>query len=449
MPTGGRSFRADGVSVMALGLAALVFFAICGINQAAAAESPPAAPGKPVDFDAAVGLALRQSPLFTKSALEIDLRHLDETDSRTAFVPSVTLRTRYFVDRPDVPNLAPHAYSLAFLTDDYNPVEAYFTLQVRKIITRMAILGHLQVIANGLHRLAQGFLQLDAMKRLSPLQEEAIKLAQKNLSYQQERLRIGEAAPPEVEMAGQELDLARLEKQHLKESQDSLEAGLKSLLGLAPEAPVTFDLSPTRRQVLENFDPARANLKEVQSRSFALQVQSLKKDLQAKNIILAKTRLLPSLFFGVETPDPLSAVDASGYYFSVGVKLPVWDGFRRVRDISRQRTILRQFDAEAELQELDVGEKWRQAMEQVRTAMRALKLAQAKQEVARLKARQAEIRYQAGEPLAQVLAARRESLEEERQTVLKALDHDLARLAVRHLSGDLVYHYVDESSWRR
>jgi outer membrane protein TolC len=402
-----------------------------------------------VDFDTAVGLALRQSPLFTKSALEIDLRRLDETDSRTAFVPSVTLRTRYFVDRPDVPNLAPHAYSLAFLTDDYNPIEAYFSLQVRKIITRMAVFGHLQVIANGLHRLAQGFLQLDALKRLSPLQEEAIKLAQKNLAYQQERRKIGEAAPHEVELANQELDLARLEKQHLKESQDSLEAGLKSLLGLAPETPVAFDLTPMRRQILENFDPDRTGLKEVQSRSFALQVQSLKKDLQAKNIILAKTKLLPSLFFGVETPEPLSTVNASGYYFSVGVKLPVWDGFRRVRDISRQKTILRQFDAEAELQEIDVGQKWREAQEQLRNALMAMKLAQAKEEVARLRAKQADIRYQAGEPLALALEARRGSLDEQRQTVLKALDYDLAKLALRHLSGDLVYHYVDESSWRR
>jgi outer membrane protein TolC len=449
---GSRSFRAEttlaGAMALVLGLTVLVLFASWGTRQAAAAEPPPLAPATPVDFDTAVGLALRQSPLFTKSALEIDLRRLDETDSRTALMPSLTLRTRYFVDRPDVPNLAPHGYSLAFVTDDYNPIEAYFSLQVRKIITRMAVLGHLQVIANGLHRLAQGFLQLDALQRLSPLQEEAIKLAQKNLAYHQERLKIGEAAPHEVKLAGQELDLVRLEKRHLKESQESLEAGLKSLLGLAPETPVSFDLSPTRRQILENFDPARAGLKEVQSRSFVLQMQSLKKDLQVKNIILAKTKLLPTFFFGVETPDPLSAVDASGYYFSVGLKLPVWDGFRRVRDISRQKTILKQFDAEAELQGIDVGEKWREAQEQLRHAWRALKLTQAKEGVVRLKAQQAEIRYQAGEPLAVVLAARRESLEEQRQTVLKALDHDLARLAVRHLSGDLVYHYVDESSWQ-
>lgn len=427
---------------------ALILAASSGTCEAAA-EPRHLDPGKAVDFDTAVGLALRQSPLFTKSALEIDLRRLDETDSRSAFVPSLTLRTRYFVDRPNVPNLAPRSYSLAFSTDDYNPVEAYFSLQVRKIFTKMAVLGHLQVIAAGLHRLAQGFLQVDALKRLEPLQEEAVKLAQKNLAYSQERLKIGEATSHEVKMASQELALAQLEKRHLAESRDNLEEGLKALLGLEPEAPLTFDHRPTRRQVLEKFDPAQVTLKDALSRSFALKIHSLKKDLQARNITLAKTRLLPAVFFGVETPEPLSTVDSSGYFFSVGLKWPVWDGFRRMRDISRQKVILKQFDAEAEMQEIDWGEKWREARERLNSAFRALKATQAKEDLARLKAQQSHIRYQAGEPLALVVKAQRESLEARRQTLLKSLEYDLAVLAVRHLSGDLVYHYVDESSWQR
>jgi len=106
------------------------------------------AAGPPLDFDAAARLALRQSPLFTRSALEIELKRLDETDSRSAFLPSVTLRTRYFVHRPEDPHLNPRSYSVSFLTEDYNPIKAYFSLQIRKLLTRMAILSHLRVIGS-------------------------------------------------------------------------------------------------------------------------------------------------------------------------------------------------------------------------------------------------------------------------------------------------------------
>ncbi len=44
-------------------------------------------------------------------------------------------------------------YSLDFTSDPYSPWEAYFSLQVRKLITKIAILNHLKVISQGLNLL--------------------------------------------------------------------------------------------------------------------------------------------------------------------------------------------------------------------------------------------------------------------------------------------------------
>jgi outer membrane protein TolC len=404
--------------------------------------------GGSLDFNRAAELAIRQSPFFTKSALEIEVRHLDESDSRWGVVPSITLRTRYFVNRPDVAGLNARPYAVDFLAEDYNPLEAYISLQVRKLLTKIAVLSHLQVISQGLHRLARGFLQLDNLNRLAAVQQELVHLAEKNLAYTQELLKLGKVALLEVKAASQELELAQLEKRRLEEAQADLRQALKSFLGVKAEERLTFDLRLARQQILGDFDAGVAPLEKAQDRSYELKIQHLKKELQARNVSLARTKLLPTIFFGVQTPDPLSLVDAHGYYFSVGLKFPVWDGFRRVRNISRQKTILQQYNADQELKELDFGDKWREAKDHLRQAATELQVSQGKEELARLKARQGEIRYQAGDPLGLWLEGRKAHLEAQRQTALKSLDHELAVLAVRHLSGDVVPRYLHEPSIR-
>ena len=51
-----------------------------GADQRPAAQTLP--PGSPLTFDEAVKIAITQSPTFTKSSLDIDIRRMDETDSR-------------------------------------------------------------------------------------------------------------------------------------------------------------------------------------------------------------------------------------------------------------------------------------------------------------------------------------------------------------------------------
>ena len=54
-------------------------------------------PGEAMDFDTCARIAIRQSPFLTKSDLEIQIRHLDEKDSKSDFLPSFNFRTRYYL----------------------------------------------------------------------------------------------------------------------------------------------------------------------------------------------------------------------------------------------------------------------------------------------------------------------------------------------------------------
>jgi len=401
----------------------------------------------PVNFDRAVRLALRRSPFFTKSSLEIEIKHMDEKDSKYDLIPPVTFRTQYYVDQPT--DVRGRPYSLNFVSTNYNPVESYFTLQAKKLLTQIAVLTHMQVISEGIQKLGKMFLEMEALKQAAARQEDLIDLARQNLSFFQNLLHLGTITSLEIKVAEQELAMAQAEKEHITYSQNRLRDSIQAFIGLKASQPLDLDYKDARRQVMGTFDAGKATLEQAQAFSYELKIVALKKQLQNYNIMLAKARLLPSFFLGAQSPDPLSS-SSRGLFFSVGLEVPVWDGFKRLRNVSRQKTILRQFEAETNEKGITLTGKWQEAQENVRATDVSRKSAQTQEELAHLKKRQSEIRYHSGgEPLSVYLDGRKGLVEAQKNAFIKALDYDLAVVKLRQLSGDLDASYVDASSYQQ
>lgn len=415
------------------------------------ADSQVALPQGPLDFETCARLAIRQSPFLTKSSVEIDIRRLDENDSRyTVFPPPVTFRSMYYVDRPQQFGLNPKPYSLSFSMDPYNPFGSYFSLQAQKVLTQMAIFAHLKLINEGLERVGKMFLSLASMKRLAALQNDLVSLSQENLTFAENRLSIGTGTSLEVRLAKQELALAKSEKERLEITRKRTQNSLKNFLGLKPSQSVDFDLRDARHQVLGSFDPAAASLEQAKSRSYELKALELRKEMQGYNITVAKTKIFPNLLFTTQTPDPLSVTNARGLYVGLGLEVPVWDGLKRIRNVSRQKAILKQFGADKDVKEIDLTDKWTNAQEDIQSAGAALKIAQSQEELTRLRERQGEIRYQSGsEPLPTWLEARKANLQAQKTALSKAQELDDLTLNLRQISGDLGYSYVDQNSWQK
>jgi outer membrane protein TolC len=418
--------------------------------EAASTTTTPGFSQAPVDFDSCVQLALRQSPFFTKSTLEIEVRRLDEADSKADFFPSFKVSTRYYISQPKNPFITdPLDYSFALSTGDYNPIFAYLSLKAKKVITRIATMAHLKVIATGLKRLGKAFLELEAAERLAHLQGSAANLAQEHLRYFRERQKLGEITPMEVQIASQEMELATAEQESLVASQGNIKEAIRDFLDLRPNQPLHLELSQARRQVLGDFDPAKASKEKAEERDFEVRVEKLKKELQSWNVTLAKMKFLPSVNFTVQTPDPLSQTNTRGTFFSVGLSFPLYEGFKRVRNINRQKTILKQFTSEVDVKASKFTQEWRKAEEDLRTAAAALRVAQAQDKLTHLKERQGETLYRSGEKDFSVfMAARQARVKAQMAAVKTALDYDLAVLEVRHLTGDLVSHYVKENQFQ-
>ena len=403
-------------------------------------------PQTPLDFEACVRLALRQSPYLLKSAMDIDLTRLDESDARWSMIPPVSLQTYYYLDRPYSTS---KPYSISFTWPEYNPFGSYFLLQARKMLTQMAVYGHMQVISQGLERLGKQFLDLAAMKGQVAMQDDLIKVCKDNLTFAQNRLQIGTGTTLEVRLAAQELESAKNEKENLETTQSRTLSNLKTFLNLKPGDPFSLDLHDARRQVLGSFTPAAATLEQAKDRSFELKIEKLKTKMQEYNVTIAKTRVYPSILLNASTPNPLYST-SSGIYVGVGLDIPVWDGLKRIRDVSRQKVILRQMGLEKDIKEGDLSDQWNTVQQDLKGAAAALRLAQSKEEVARLKERQAEISYQSGgKTLDTWLGARNDALEAQKATANKALEYDEDVLNLRKISGDLGYSYVDQNSWKK
>ena len=202
--------------------------------------------------------------------------------------------------------------------------------------------------------------------------------------------------------------------------------------------------------MLGNFDPATATLEQAKDRSYELKGIELHKQLQTYNIRLAKAKVFPTIVFNTQTPAPLSVTNGQGLYVGFGLEIPVWDGFKRIRNVSRQKAVLKQIGAQKAEKESSIEDKWFNTLAMMQEKSVALKNAQTLENLARLKANQNEVRYQSGEaPLTVVLESRKEVLTVQKETLRRALDYDKAVLKLRENSGDLGYSYVDANSWQK
>jgi outer membrane protein TolC len=425
-------------------------------GDARGAAEGPAAPAEaspgPMNFDQCVRLALRQSPFFTKSSLEIEVRRMNAADSRSEFFPSLSFSSRYYLAQPKNPNVDdPTNYVIALSTGDYNPIVAMLSLKVNKIIIKIATLAHMKVIAGGIERLGKAFLEMDALERLARLQGIKKELTRENLRYAKERQRLGEITSMEVDIASQEAEVAAAEQETLAATQAKVQEALRRFLALKPDQPLRLDLKEARRQVLGDFDPAKASREKGEDLAFELRIKKLTKELQSWNVTLAKMKFLPNFNLAAQTPDPLNQnTNQAGMFFSVGLNFPIFDGFKRMRNITRQKTILKQFDSEEQVTATEFTSKWREAEGDYRQAATELRVAKAQAELTRLKERQGETLYRTGEKDFSVfMAARLAQIKAEMAAVKTALEADVAALDLRHLSGELVYRYVHENQFRQ
>ncbi|MDD4871428.1 MAG: TolC family protein [Kiritimatiellae bacterium] len=400
---------------------------------------------KVLDFNACIQAGLKHSPLLKRSSIEINIRRLNESDMRWDYIPSVFINTSYLITSPDYVN---DRATFSFSTGPYDFIQPYFAIRAAKEFTRIAVLVHLQTIAEGLYESGKVFLRLDFADQALTIQDEIIRLTEQNIDVNEAMKGLANYSPIDKQIAEKELEEARIEKEKLIVLKTSLTESLLSLMGLPLDSKINIITTNASNQVIDRFDPRNITLSQAKEHSVALEISTIKKKLQELNIRAAYAKYIPSPVLSIITADPLYNNTDTGSYLVLGINLLAWDGFDRRRNVTRQKDVLKQYDLDYDMEEQKFIIAWKVAQNQNNLASLDLKAAETIQEITKLKTEQIKIKHESGAlPIGMLQENRRGYLLAQKNRISKNLDYYLSILYVRHLSGELRDSFINPKSF--
>ncbi|WP_300161499.1 TolC family protein [Solidesulfovibrio sp.] len=447
----------------------------------------------PADFQECVRVALAQSPMLTKSSIEIESKRLDVGDAYSQYIPTIIMSTTFYLRLPEYKNTVASSayqsvfnnassdptqnlsnsisaanavyagnsnnrnrktYDLNFNTGAWNPLLTAFDVQAKKELVNIAVLSHLKVIDQGLRRLATTFLQLGMTETMIKLAKEKEELAQKNLEYSKTKTGLGQGAQLDVRIAETRVNMAKTEGEKMRTTKAVLLDELKFIMGVPFVQKVDVNLAEASRQVLDDFNPANVSDESLRKHSFSLRIHEYEKSLQRKNIALSYIHFLPTFSFGFTSISTLNS--SSNAYKDDTSSLPFmypnltlnfpFDWWTKGRDVSRQYKKMAQLSVEGRNIEFTLMNEFQQALAKLRSANSDVKFAESSVELQKLTTQQAQFRFDSGQAEYDAIVKAMADYLDSRQTLLlKQYDRDVAMLAVRGIAGDFQDRYINVS----
>ena len=411
---------------------------------------------QPADFGECVRLALVQSPMLVKSALEIESKRLDVQDAWASFMPTISINTTYWFSQPqNSDGTTPKPYTIGFSTDQWNPLLSGFDVTAKREMANMAILGHLKVISGGIFRLATDFLQLSAIAEQKAVVRQKMELAKSNLEYFKTRLGLGQSTQLDIRIAETKIKMAKAEEDKVESSRAMVLDDVKFIMGVPFINKIDVDVEAAKKQILGNFGVADVTDEKVRAHSFELRLSEYEKSLQKKNIGLSYVKLLPTFGFTFQTVSAFSNTSTSGqnqgFYFYPGLNISMpLDYWTKGRDVARQYKKLDQVYAATKAKEFELLASVQKNLSDYQSTNSDFVLDSSRMELAKLQDEQTEYRYKTGQADYDKFVADRVAYYEAWQKMLLAqVKRDVALLTLKNLTGDLESQYVDVTSWEK
>lgn len=401
-----------------------------------------AAPAAPMRFDDCVRMALKRSPAFAASSIEIDVRKLDVLDAKFKMLPSFNVQVGYLLNNAD--NRADfQPFSVNFTTGDYDPIKAYFSIGAAERIVKLAVTEHLRIIADGIHNLARGFLRMDHLNRVLVQMNDLVDTSKKEKAYAQSRMESGFATTLDVLVAEQRGEKTQFERIKLESKKTQALESLKKFLGVRADQDLALELKDAKSQVMGRFNPAEVTFAKAKTKSIEFRTLELQRQLRKDNLLAAYAAFMPKFSFGIVQQYSYKD-DTNIYTGQINMNTPIWDWGERYRDVQRKKHQIRQVEATSHEKDFDLAEALRVLDAEVKEKSAELKLAQANAQLADLEKQQVDIRYKAGTALfPEYLRGIQQSFNERANASIQELVYNETILKLRHLSGDLYSSYVD------
>jgi hypothetical protein len=290
------------------------------------------------DFVTCVHYALVHSEIFLKNRLEIQLRSVANKDAHSEIFPAVDIITQVYVARAS--GTGPPLNVTAFASQ-FNPLVALVKIRSTEILVDIAKEAHFSKIAEDVAVMAKLFYHIHTLEKSIKIRRQVLALTQDKVNYGSSRNEQGTLDPIQVRLWDNNLRGARLKLRQLDKEREQKITELKALMGYPPDFHLPLDTRDAANQILGGFNGQFVTFADVQGGNLGLKIAAKKEQVQSNLVTGSYLALVPKPTLLIEQID--NQVDrTSGFNFAVGVTYSLWDGFKRVREIKRQKILAEQ-----------------------------------------------------------------------------------------------------------
>jgi outer membrane protein TolC len=291
------------------------------------------------DFTTCVHYALVHSEIFKKNRLEIQLRSSDVKNAHAEILPSLDIRTQVYLSRASGNTGSP--VNFLFYSSQFNPMLALIKIKSNEILVDIAKESHFQKITEHVASMAKLFYSIHALEKSIKIRKQVMALSQDKVNYGTSKNEQGNIDPIQVRMWGNNVRGAQLRLKQLENERENKTVELKALMGYPPDFHLPLDTRDAANQILGGFNGQLVTFVDVQGRNLTLKIAAKREQVQSNLVSGAYLALVPRPTLTIEQID--NVVDrTSGFNLAVGVEYTLWDGFRRIREIKRQRIMAEQ-----------------------------------------------------------------------------------------------------------
>ncbi|MEW6350910.1 MAG: TolC family protein [Thermodesulfobacteriota bacterium] len=367
-------------------------------SSLATAASPPASEERAYgqfDFPTCVRYAFTHADAFLKNRIQIQLKSVDLKDAHADILPTLTVTTRYYLQRPEgFEDRNP--FSVDFSMANWNPYLALLKIKSQGLMVDVARLNHFDKLSSGVREIARLFFAID-------LQDRTLKASRQSLAMYRNKLNYGESLSQQGKMDAVALrtlaNQARQQSLRVKEIERDKEdnvAKLKVLLGYHPDYHLPLDTRDAVDQILAGFNGRGVTFADVQAENWQLKMAAKKEQLQGCAVTGSYVAILPQPMFLLEGLS--NQVDrSSGVSISVGLNYTLWDGFKRVRDIKRQKLNAEIARIERDNLSKELYTSFRKILNEIETSAERESLRREDAKLSELSEEKAYVQYKAGE----------------------------------------------------
>ena len=300
------------------------------------------------DFPTCVRYALVHSEDLTKNRIDIQLASIDLKDAHSEILPTLQVTTRYYLVRTfNVNDPNANNWNVQFVMLNWNPYLALLKIKSKSTMVDIAKISHFEKISDATAKVAKTFYGIHTLEKSIRGSKQILALVQDKLNFGKSMQDQGRIDPLELQALQNDYRSQQIKIRSLENDLQENISQLKAIIGYHPDYYLPLDTRDAANQILNGFRSNWITFTDIQGSNLQLKISAKKEQVQSNSVTGAYVALVPQPQF-VFQQDTNTPNATSGLNMAIGVDYYLWDGFRRVRDIKRQKLLAQKYNLDRE-----------------------------------------------------------------------------------------------------